>query len=102
MALQAPGGRIRACYFYIDLLEDEGVLLGEPYTRQLRGKLRELRFYVGRARIRISYFISSDRRIILLTVFNKQAARERREVARAQEAMDRCIREKHVAPGGED
>jgi len=29
--------------FYIDLLEREGVGLGEPYTRQLRGKLRELR-----------------------------------------------------------
>jgi hypothetical protein len=29
---------------HIDLLEREGVHLGEPYTRQLRGKLRELRF----------------------------------------------------------
>jgi len=26
--------------FYVDLLEREGVALGEPYTRQLRGKLR--------------------------------------------------------------
>ena len=24
--------------FYVDLLEREGPLLGEPYTRQLRGK----------------------------------------------------------------
>ncbi|WP_218020511.1 type II toxin-antitoxin system RelE/ParE family toxin [Nocardia beijingensis] len=31
--------------FYIDLLEDKGPLLGEPYTRQLDGKLRELRFF---------------------------------------------------------
>jgi hypothetical protein len=30
--------------FYIDLLADQGPLLGEPYTRQLDGKLRELRF----------------------------------------------------------
>ena len=30
--------------FYVDLLVERGVLLGEPYTRQLRGKLRELRF----------------------------------------------------------
>src|SRR2546427_10907662 len=35
--------------FYIDLLERKGVHLGEPYTRQLRGKLRELRFYIGTA-----------------------------------------------------
>jgi hypothetical protein len=33
--------------FHLDLLEDHGVLLGEPYTRQLLGKLRELRFYCG-------------------------------------------------------
>lgn len=30
--------------FYIDLLAERGPLLGEPYTRQLAGKLRELRF----------------------------------------------------------
>jgi hypothetical protein len=35
--------------FYIDLLEEQGVLLDEPYTRQLKGKLRELRFYLGRS-----------------------------------------------------
>ena len=29
--------------FAIDLLAERGVLLGEPHTRQLRGKLRELR-----------------------------------------------------------
>lgn len=34
--------------FYIDLLAEEGPLLGEPYTRQLDGKLRELRFHLGR------------------------------------------------------
>jgi ribosome-binding protein aMBF1 (putative translation factor) len=35
------------------------VLLGEPYSRQLSGKLRELRFYCGGERIRISYWIAS-------------------------------------------
>jgi hypothetical protein len=29
--------------FYIDLLAERGVRLDEPYTRQLAGKLRELR-----------------------------------------------------------
>ena len=38
--------------FHLDLLEERGVLLGEPYTRQLSGKLRELRFYCGGERIR--------------------------------------------------
>ncbi len=30
--------------FYIDLLAERGLALKEPYTRQLGGKLRELRF----------------------------------------------------------
>jgi hypothetical protein len=34
--------------FYIDLLAEQGLLLGEPYTKQLDGKLRELRFYLER------------------------------------------------------
>ncbi len=33
--------------FYVDLLAEQGPLLGEPYTRQLDGKLRELRFHLG-------------------------------------------------------
>ena len=41
--------------FHLDLLEERGVLLGEPYTRQLAGKLRELRFYWGGQRVRVSY-----------------------------------------------
>ena len=40
--------------FCIDLLADRGMHPGEPYTRQLRWKLRELRFYIGRDRQRIS------------------------------------------------
>ena len=42
--------------FHLDLLEERGALLGEPYTRQLSGKLRELRFYCGGERIRITYW----------------------------------------------
>src|SRR5262249_14368644 len=32
--------------FYVDLLVEHGTLLGEPYTRQFGGKLRELRFHL--------------------------------------------------------
>ena len=80
-----------------DLLEREGVHLGEPYTRQLRGKLRELRFYVGREQIRVSYFIATGRRIILLTVFRKTQQREEAEVVRAEAAMRRCVAERHTS-----
>lgn len=82
--------------FYVDLLAERGVELGEPYTRQLRGKLRELRFYLGRERIRVSYFVASGRRIILLTVFRKTQRQERGEINRAERAMKRCIAEGHT------
>ena len=39
-------GEFGPAAFCLDLLEQERVLLDEPYTRQLDGKLRELRFYV--------------------------------------------------------
>jgi hypothetical protein len=43
--------------FYLDLLEDQGVLLDQPYISQLRGKLQKLRFHVGaRRRQQISYY----------------------------------------------
>jgi hypothetical protein len=86
--------------FHLDLLEERGALLGEPYTRQLSGKLRELRFYCGGQRVRISYWIAAERRIIMLTVFTKTKMRETAEVERAREAMARCQAEGHTA--GED
>ncbi len=71
----------------IELLESQNVLLGEPHSRQLSGKLRELRLHLQRRQIRISYFIRPGRRITLLTVFEKQQRREPREIDRAMRAM---------------
>ncbi|MGI5283956.1 type II toxin-antitoxin system RelE/ParE family toxin [Nonomuraea polychroma] len=82
--------------FYVDLLAERGVLLDEPYTRQLRGKLRELRFHLSREAVRITYWIAPGRRIILLTVFRKQRMRETAEIERAVRAMQRCMAEAHM------
>jgi len=76
--------------FNIDRLAVAGPLLSEPYTRQLLGKLRELRFYVGGQQTRITYFIAPGRRIVLLTVFRKTRPREAAEIRRAYAAMERC------------
>ena len=78
-------------------LAEEAPLLGEPYTRQLDGKLRELRFFLGRQRFRITYYIASGRRIIRLTVFYKTKTRETAEVDRARRAMRDCIAAGHTA-----
>lgn len=82
--------------FHLDLLESRGVTLGFPYTSQLDGKLRELRFYCGGRRVRVSYYIASGRRIIMLTVFRKTRPRESAEIRRALRAMNECVRAGHT------
>ena len=89
--------RLATAAFYIDLLAEQGPLLGEPYTRQLDGKLRELRFHLGGQAVRAAYWIASGRRIVLLTVFVKTRMRENREVDRARQALARCIAAEHTA-----
>jgi hypothetical protein len=96
-AVAVPSGRPGDGVFYVDRLAERGVLLGEPYTRQLHGKLRELRFHLSREAVRITYWIASGRRIILLTVFKKQRMREAAEIERAMRAMELCIAEAHTA-----
>lgn len=83
--------------FHVDRLAQEGPLLDEPHTKQLDGKLRELRFYLGSTPTRITYWIAPGRRIILLTVFEKTKRQERRQIERAKGVMDRCIAEEHTA-----
>ena len=88
--------------FYVDLLAVEGPLLGEPYTKQLDGKLRELRFHLDDFAVRITYWIAPHRRIVLLTVFHKTRAREDREVERARRAMRSCVELAHTVDEEEE
>lgn len=96
-----PSGSFGRVAFAIDLLAEQGPLLGEPYTRQLDGKLRELRFHLDRQSIRITYWIAPGRRIVLLTVFAKSRMRETREIERARRALARCIAEEHTTEDAE-
>lgn len=91
-----PDEQFGVAEFYIELLAGQGPLLGEPYTRQLDGKLRELRFYLNGLPVRVTYWIASGRRIVLLTVFRKTRMREAREVQRARRAMRWCIAQQHT------
>nr|WP_240981563.1 MULTISPECIES: type II toxin-antitoxin system RelE/ParE family toxin [unclassified Streptomyces] len=40
---------------------DQGVHVGEPYTRQLSGKVRELRFHLDGDAVRVTYGIAPGR-----------------------------------------
>ena len=86
--------------FHVDRLADLGPLLDEPYTRQLQGKLRELRFYLRTEQTRITYWIAPGRLVILLTVFTK-TRRQERQVERAVRALQRCMTE-HLGADTDD
>jgi HTH-type transcriptional regulator / antitoxin HipB len=43
--------------FYADLLADNAETLGEPYSRHVGAKVRELRFHLQRQQVRITYWL---------------------------------------------
>lgn len=76
--------------FLVGLLAERAEDLGEPYTRHLGGKVRELRFYLLAQQTRVTYWLAPGRRVILLTVFRKTRNAETAEVARALQAQKAC------------
>jgi phage-related protein len=56
----------------IELLAKYGVLLKEPYTRHIKGKIWELRTIVTKGYSRIFYFSYTGRRFVLLHAFLKK------------------------------
>ncbi len=76
----------------IDLLARYGVLLKEPYTKQIKGKLRELRIIDKSGNIRIFYFSHTGKRFILLHGFVKKTGKTPdREIGIAEKRMNDLI-----------
>jgi phage-related protein len=80
----------RTVEYHADRLAEAPTTLGEPYSRHLRDAVRELRFHLGRAAWRISYWLAPGQRIVLLTVFRKTRNRETAQVERAVAAQRVC------------
>ena len=76
--------------FLVGLLAEHAEDLGEPYTRHLGGKVRELRFHLLRQQTRVTYWLAPGRQVNLLTVFRKTRSAETAEVARALHAQSIC------------
>ncbi len=76
--------------FLVGLLAEDAETLGEPYSRHLGGKVRELRFHLLRQQTRVTYWLAPARRAVLLTVFHKTRSAETREVERAIRAQRTC------------
>ncbi|WP_007510186.1 type II toxin-antitoxin system RelE/ParE family toxin [Pseudofrankia saprophytica] len=92
-----PTGQFAAVAFYVDVLASRGPLLGEPYSRQLDGKLREPRFYLDGRAVRVTYWLAPGQQAVLLTVLTKTQMRERGQVDRAKRTLARCLAERHTA-----
>jgi len=60
---------------YIEFLRLEKGYLEEPYSRHVKGKIRELRVDFGRNRHRIFYFVFIKKTIVLLHAFLKKTAK---------------------------
>lgn len=72
----------------IDLLGDYGVLLKEPYTKQIRDKIREIRIKDKQVAVRVLYFTFTGRRFILLHGFVKKAEKTpEKEIEIAEKRM---------------
>lgn len=83
--------------FLVGLLAEQAESLGEPYSRHLGGKVRELRFSLLRQQTRLTYWLAPGRRVVLLTVFPKSRQREATEVERARRAQQACKEGHEVA-----
>lgn len=60
---------------YINFLKVSGGVLDEPYSKHIKGKIRELRVDFGKNRHRIFYFTFIGRNIIFLHAFLKKTAK---------------------------
>jgi phage-related protein len=84
-----PAGTRAKVVKLFNLLAEEGVLLKEPYTRHIRGKIRELRVKDNLGHVRILYFTFTGKRFILLHGFLKKTDKTpEREIELAEKRME--------------
>ncbi len=60
---------------YIEFLRANKGYLDEPYSRHIKGKIRELRVDFGHNKHRIFYFVFIKKNIVLLHVFLKKTTK---------------------------
>lgn len=71
---------------YIELLRVSKGVLDEPYSRHIKGKIRELRVDFAKNRHRIFYFTFIGKNIVLLHAFLKKTAKTpKNEIKKAEQ-----------------
>jgi hypothetical protein len=82
------------------LLAEKGSELGGPWSDHLEGSVWELRLRLRDVAARVTYWCTSDGRIVLLTAFRKTRQHEQRQIDRAVRAQKTCERD-HRGPATE-
>lgn len=78
---------------YIEFLRIQKGYLEEPYSRHIKGKIRELRVDFGRNRHRVFYFTFIKKTIILLHIFLKKTAKAPvSEIKKAEENYQNILK----------
>ncbi len=73
-------------HFLYLLTERKGVI-DEPYSKHIRGKIRELRVDFGRARYRLLYALLPDKIIIILVAFRKNTDKTPENIIKKAEIL---------------
>ena len=82
------------------LLAEKGTELGGPWSDHLEGSVWELRVRLRDVAARVTYWCTSRRTIVLLTVFHKTRQHDQRQIDRAVRAQKVCERD-HQGPVSE-
>jgi len=78
---------------YIEFLRINRGYLNEPYSRHIKGKIRELRVDFGQNRHRVFYFIFIKKTIILLHAFLKRTTKTPvSEIKKAEENYQNALK----------
>jgi phage-related protein len=78
---------------YIEFLRVQEGYLEEPYSKHIKGKIRELRVDFGRNRHRIFYFTFIKKTVILLHAFLKKTAKTPvSEIKKAEENYQNVLK----------
>ncbi|MCK4473828.1 type II toxin-antitoxin system RelE/ParE family toxin [Candidatus Parcubacteria bacterium] len=78
---------------YIEFLREQKGYLDEPYSKHIKGKIRELRVDFSRNRHRIFYFVFIKKTIILLHAFFKKTIKTPvSEIKKAEENYQNVLK----------
>jgi len=82
---------------YIEFLRANKGYLDEPYSKHIKGKIRELRIDFSHNKHRIFYFIFIQKTIILLHAFSKKTAKTpTSEIKKAEENYQNILRNPEI------